>query len=55
MDFDNASDIAAELKATAYPDEAIDIDVKDVVRMVENFDFEDAEVNIAPILSKLTG
>ena len=48
MDFDNASDIAAGLKKMSCGDDIIDTDVWDVVRMVENFDFEDAENNIAP-------
>ena len=53
MDFDNAADLAAGLKKISCGDDIIDTDVWDVVRMVENFDFEDAENNIAPILDKL--
>ncbi|MBQ9607676.1 MAG: response regulator, partial [Lachnospiraceae bacterium] len=53
MDFDGAADIAAELKNTSYGDEVIDTDVWDIVRMIENFDFEDAEANIPPVLDKL--
>ncbi len=46
MDFDQAADIASSLKEISYEDEKIDVDVKDIVRMVENFDFEDAETNL---------
>ncbi|MBO5551547.1 MAG: response regulator [Lachnospiraceae bacterium] len=53
MDFDNAGDIAASLKNTSCNDEVIDTDVWDVIRMVESFDFEDAEANIPPVLEKL--
>lgn len=54
MDFDGAADIAARLKESIYPDETVDTDMKDIVRMVENFDFEDAESNLDILIGQLT-
>ncbi len=53
MDFDGAADTAAELKATTYADENVDIDVKDIIRMIENFDFEDADTNLDILMEQL--
>ena len=53
MDFDAAADIAETLKKKSYEDEAVDVDMHDIVHMVENFDFEDAETNLAQLLVKL--
>ena len=54
MDFDGAADKAAELKKTTFEDETVDTDVKDIVRMIENFDFEDAETNLNILLDQLS-
>lgn len=55
MDFDGAADIAVILKDSSYDDEAVDTDVKDIVRMVENFDFEDAETNLDILIGQING
>ena len=53
MDFDSAADIAVELKDSTYDDETVDTDVKDIIRMIENFDFEDAETNLDILMDQL--
>ena len=53
MNFDEAAELASNLKETVYEDEQVDIDVKDIVRMVENFDFEDAETNLDILIGQL--
>ena len=53
MDFDEAAESAARLKGISTKDEAVDTDVSDIVRMVENFDFEDAETNLKALIDGL--
>ena len=54
MDFDGAADMASALKSTSYEDETVDTDTKDIVRMIENFDFEDAQTNLDILLDQLS-
>ena len=53
MEFDEAAECVESLKGISIGDETANTDLSDIIRMVENFDFEDAETNLKDLMGRL--
>ncbi|MBQ9443108.1 MAG: response regulator [Lachnospiraceae bacterium] len=55
LELDEAAECAASLKKVSTGDEETDVDLGDVIKMIENFDFEDAETNLKILKDRVLG
>ncbi len=51
MDYDAAGDTASRLKHISYKDETVQDEIDEIIHMIDNFDFEEAEERLTALLA----
>ncbi|MCR5746825.1 MAG: response regulator [Lachnospiraceae bacterium] len=51
MDYDAAGDMVSRLKHVSYTDEAVQDEIDEIIHMIDNFDFEEAEERLTALIA----